>query len=72
MLNVMALIFNVASTASLSAILGSSAVDILAERMMHMSLRFTLTALRSALLIGDPWRTRILGSISRVSHSLST
>ena len=26
-----------------------------AERMMHMSQRFTLTALRSALLSGEPW-----------------
>ena len=26
-----------------------------AERIMHMSQRFTLTALRSALLRGEPW-----------------
>ena len=83
----MALILREASTASLSAMLGSSAADILAERMTHMSLRFTLTAyryshnlqpieqhltLKSALLMGDPCRTDILGRVARVSHSLST
>ena len=31
----------------------------LAERIMHMSQRFTLTALRSALLRGEPWMWNI-------------
>ena len=31
----------------------------LAERIMHMSQRFTLTALRSALLKGEPWMWNI-------------
>ena len=30
-----------------------------AERIMHMSQRFTLTALRSALLRGEPWMRNI-------------
>ena len=78
--------------ASLSIMAGSSATEILAERMMHMSHKLMFTALRSALqnrfsvlytctvlymctlshlLMGEPCSTEILGSVARVSHSLS-
>ena len=42
----------------------------LAERMMHMSHRLTLTALRSSLLRGQPASTEILGRFCSVFHSL--
>ena len=71
LLNVIALILRDASMASLSIMAGSSATETLAERMMHMSQRLMLTALRSALLMGEPCRTEILGSVARVSHSRS-
>ena len=41
--------------ASLSAREGSSPAATLADRMTHMSHRFTLTDLRSARLRGEPW-----------------
>ena len=50
---------------------GFSTLDILAERMTHMSHWFTFTALRSALLMGDPCNTDILGKVASVSHSLN-
>lgn len=40
--------------ASLSARVGSSLLGTFADRMQHMSHRFTLTARRSALLNGEP------------------
>ena len=43
-----------ARIASLSASVGSSLEDTLAESMTHMSHRLTLTDLRSALLSGEP------------------
>ena len=42
----------------------------LAERMMHMSHRLTLTALRSSLFRGQPARTEIFGKFWSVFHSL--
>ena len=52
--NVMALMLSEARMASLSARVGSSLEGTLAERMTHMSHRFTFTALRSARLRGEP------------------
>lgn len=40
--------------ASLSARVGSSLLGTFADRMQHMSHRFTLTARKSALLSGEP------------------
>ena len=51
---VMALMLSDARMASLSARVGSSLEGTLAERMTHMSHRFTFTARRSALLRGEP------------------
>ena len=51
---VMALMLREARMASLSARVGSSLEGTLAERMTHMSHRFTFTALRSARLRGEP------------------
>ena len=51
---VMALMLREERMASLSAREGSSPAATLAERMTHMSQRFTLTDLRSARLRGDP------------------
>ena len=42
----------------------------MAERMMHMSQRFTFTARRSSLFRGQPARTEILGRFCNVFHSL--
>ena len=53
---VMALMLREARMASLSASVGSSLDGTLAERMTHISHRLTLTALRSALLRGEPCR----------------
>ena len=44
LLNVIALIFNVANTASLSAMLGSSTDDIFADSITHISHKLILTA----------------------------
>lgn len=52
--NVIALMFNEARIASLSASVGSSLDGTFAERMQHMSQRFTLTARKSARLSGEP------------------
>lgn len=52
--NVIALILRDARMASLSARVGSSLLGTLADRIQHMSHRFTLTARRSALLNGEP------------------
>lgn len=71
LLKVMALIFNDASIASLSIMAWSSATDTFAERMTHMSHKLMFTALRSALLIGEPCKTEIFGNVEMVSHSLS-
>ena len=49
LLKVMAFILRLARTASLSAMLGSSTLDILADRMTHMSHRFTFTACKMTL-----------------------
>lgn len=43
--------------ASLSARVGSSLLGTLADRMQHISHRFTLTARKSALLNGEPCET---------------
>lgn len=53
--NVIALMFNEARIASLSASVGSSFDGTFAERMQHMSQRFTLTARKSARLSGEPF-----------------
>ena len=50
----MALMLREARMASLSARVGSSLEETLAERMTHMSHRLTFTDLRSALLSGEP------------------
>ena len=51
---VMALIFSEAKMASLSASVGSSLEGTLADNITHISHKLTLTALRSALLRGEP------------------
>lgn len=51
---VIALILRDARMASLSARVGSSLLGTLADRIQHMSHKFTLTARRSALLNGEP------------------
>lgn len=53
---VIALILRDARMASLSARVGSSLLGTLADRIQHMSHKFTLTARRSALLNGEPCR----------------
>ena len=55
----MALMLREARMASLSARVGSSLEETLAERMTHMSHRLTLTDLRSALLRGEPWQNTV-------------
>lgn len=52
--NVIALMFSDARMASLSASVGSSLLGTFADRMQHISHRFTLTARRSARLNGEP------------------
>ena len=52
--NFMALMLREERMASLSAREGSSLEDTLADRMTHMSQRFTFTERRSALLRGEP------------------
>ena len=52
---VIALMLSEERMASLSAREGSSPAATLADRMTHMSHRFTLTDLRSARLRGEPW-----------------
>lgn len=54
---VMALILRDARIASLSARVGSSLLGTFADRMQHMSHRFTFTARKSALLNGEPCGT---------------
>ena len=56
---VMALMLSDARMASLSASVGSSLEGTLAERMTHMSHRFTFTARRSALLRGEPCKEEL-------------
>lgn len=53
-LTVMALMLSDAKIASLSASVGSSLFGILADKITHISHRFTLTALRSARDSGEP------------------
>ena len=52
--NVIALMFSEARIASLSAKVGSSFDGTLAERITHISHKFTFTARRSARLSGEP------------------
>ena len=66
---VMALMLSEAKMASLSAKVGSSFDGTLADKMTHISQRFTLTARRSARLKGDPLSTEILGRFCNVFHS---
>ena len=54
----MALMLSEARMASLSARVGSSLQGTLADRITHMSHRFTLTARRSARLSGEPWKEK--------------
>ena len=86
LLKAIALILRDPRIASLSTMAGSSVMEIFAERTTHMSDRLMLTAwdggktiigqfyssltLRSALLIGDPWRMEIFGRVESVTHSL--
>ena len=66
---VIALILREAKMASLSARVGSSFEGTLADRITHISQRLTLTALKSALLRGDPLSTEIFGRFCSVFHS---
>lgn len=56
--NVIALMFNEARIASLSASVGSSLDGTFADRIQHMSQRLTLTARKSARLSGEPWKIK--------------
>ena len=69
---VIALILREAKMASLSARVGSSFEGTLADRITHISQRLTLTALKSALLRGDPLSTEIFGRFCSVFYSLPT
>lgn len=51
---VIALMLRDARMASLSARVGSSLLGTFADRIQHISQRFTLTARKSALLRGEP------------------
>jgi len=63
---VMALILRDASIASLSARVGSSLLGTFADRMQHISHRFTFTARRSALLNGEPCGMSFSCSLSEI------
>ena len=64
--NFMALMLREARMASLSAKVGSSLLGTLAERITHMSHRFTLTERRSALLRGEPSKMEIWGKYIKI------